>query len=82
MLWTLKELSAWRWRLLGRPYGSGPRAEISLLCLECPRRRLDGVLDTEDPPCENGGEVYCGCELGGGAACCGPVALRFFGEEV
>jgi hypothetical protein len=27
------------------------------------------VLDTEDPVCEKGGEVYCGCDVGGGAAC-------------
>jgi hypothetical protein len=25
--------------------------------------------------------VYCGSEVGGGAACWGPVALRFFGED-
>lgn len=31
---------------------------------------------------ENGGEVYCGCEVGGGAGCCGPVALRFLGGEL
>jgi len=43
--------------------------DMSLLCLECPRRWLWGVLDTEDPGWENDGEVYCGCETGGGAAC-------------
>jgi hypothetical protein len=57
------------WRLEGRPYMSRPREDISLLCLECPRRRLEGVFETDDPVCENGGDVYCGCEVGGGAAC-------------
>lgn len=69
------------WRLEGRPYESAPRAETSLRFLECPRRLLDGVPDTEDPVCENEGEVYCGNDVGCGAGCCGPVAFRFFGEE-
>lgn len=69
-------------RLDGRPYESSPREDMSLLCLECPLRRLEGVFETDDPVCEKGGEVYCGCEVGGGAGCWGPVALRFFGDEV
>jgi hypothetical protein len=57
------------------------RAERSLRFLECPRRRLEGVFETDEPVCEKDGDVYCGWEVGSGAGCCGPVAFLFFGEE-
>lgn len=66
----LKPLSVCRCRCLlsGRPYGSEPLEPTSLLCLECPRRRLEGV-ETDDPACEKDEGVYCGWDVGAGAAC-------------